>query len=220
MGGLRLGYSSGRRFRNGIAFASTSVLLALSASARAQLNLSAAAQAQRASAPLVPVVTPLRGDDLFAARVGPTASAAFAPLRLSLMSGLFPQASVFSGCASRTDASGNSVNGFASQYYGFVHLTPQLVLHGYSMMGCAVDAGIGGGLTYAVPLRNHLWLVPSAGFYALPNSLGGGAAAPVTAAARVDLVKQLGWGRTLSVGIGTKIAPSGAFNALHFGGSF
>ncbi|HET7545731.1 MAG TPA: hypothetical protein VFK05_37945 [Polyangiaceae bacterium] len=167
----------------------------------------------------MPVVTPLKGDDLYAARVGPSVTAAFAPLRLSLTSGLFPQARFFPGCDSPADASGNAVNGFATQYYSFIRLTPQLVLHGFSTLGCAIDAGMGGGLTYAVPLRKSLWLVPSAGFYALPNSVGGGAAARVTAAARVDLVKQLGWGRTLSVGVGARLG-SGAFNALHFGGSF
>jgi hypothetical protein len=85
------------------------------------------------------------------------------------------------------------------------------------MGGCAVDAGMGGGLTYAIPLRKSLWLVPSAGFYALPHASGG--SATVTTAARIDLVKQLAWGRTLSVGIGTR-SGAGQFNALHFGGSF
>ncbi len=38
-------------------------------------------------------------------------------------------------------------------------------------------------------------------------------------AARIDVVKQLAWGRTLSVGLGTR-SGSGQVNALHFGGSF
>ena len=181
------------------------------------VSLSTAARAQPTAAPLVPIVTPLRADDLFANQNGPTVAAVFAPLRLSLTGGLFSQANAFSGCDSRTDASGNSVNGFAVQHYSFLRLTPGLVLHGFSMAGCAVDAGMGGGLSYAVPLRKNLWLVPSAGFYALPYASGG--SAPVTAAARVDLVKQLAWGRTLSVGLGTRTG-SGQFNALHFGGSF
>jgi len=220
MGGFGLGTSCTRKWQGVSAFAcATSALLTLSAPARAQLNLTASTAARQSTAPLVPVVTPLRGDDLFAARVGPTGSAAFAPLRLTLTSGLFSQASVFSGCDSRTDASGNSVNGFARQYYSFVSLTPRLVLHGYSTQGCALDAGMGGGITYTVPLRKSLWLVPSAGFYMLPNSAGGGAAARVTASGRVDLVKELGWGRTLWFGVGARL-DYGNLNALHFGGSF
>ena len=206
MGGRHLGRLRARNLGKMAGVAGGAALFALSASAHAQT-----------AAPLVPIVTPLRADDLFANQNGPTVAAAFAPLRLSLTGGLFSQAGAFSGCDSRTDASENSVHGFATQYYSFVRLAPQLVLHGYSMLGCAVDAGMGGGLTYAVPLRKNLWLVPSAGFYAVP-SFGGGSAF-VTAAARVDLVKQLAWGRTLNVGLGTR-SGSGQFNALHFGGSF
>ena len=206
MGGRHLGQSRARHSGK-IAVLASGALLTLGALAHAQ-----------AVAPLVPVVTPLRADDLFANGNGPTVEAAFAPLRLSLTGGLFSQAGAFSGCESRADASANAVHGFATQYYSFVRLAPQLVLHGYSMVGCAVDAGMGGGLTYAVPLRKNLWLVPSVGFYAVP-AFGGGSSAFVSSAARVDLVKQLAWGRTLNVGLGTR-SGSGQFNALHFGGSF
>jgi len=187
------------------------------------VSLSSAAPAQQTAAPLVPIVTPLRGDDLFASRNGPAVGATFAPLRLTLTGGLFSQANAFSGCDARADASGNSINGFALQRYSFLPLTPQLVLHGFSLSGCAVDAGMGGGVTYLVPLRKDLFLVTSAGFYALPSP-GGGRSAFATSAARVDLVKQLAWGRTLSVGLGTRSGSgqfsSGQFSALHFGGSF
>ena len=166
----------------------------------------------------MPIVTPLRGDDLFASQNGLSTSSAFAPLRLSLTGGIFSQASAFSGCDSRSDASGNSVNGFAVQRYTFLRLTPALVLHGFSLAGCAVDSGTGGGFSYAVPLRKNLWLVSSAGIYGMPAP-GGGTPAVVTSAARIDVVKQLAWGRTLSVGLGTRLG-SGTFNALHFGGSF
>ena len=181
-------------------------------------SFSPAIPAQQTAARLVPIVTPLRGDDLFARDYGPRVSEAFAPLRLQLTGGLFSQASAFSGCESRGDASGNSVNGFALQHYSYLRLTPALVLHGFSMTGCAVDTGMGGGFSYALPLSKSLWLVPSAGFYAQPSP-GGGRGAFVTTAARVDLVKQLAWGRTLSVGLGTR-SGSGQFNALNFGGSF
>jgi hypothetical protein len=176
------------------------------------------ARAQPTAAPLVPIVTPLRGDDSFTSQSRLSVTSAFAPLRLTLSGGLFSQASAFAGCDARSDASGNSVNGFAVQRYTFLRLTPQLVLHGFSMAGCAVDAGMGGGLTYTVPLRKSLWLVSSAGSYALPTP-GGGASAVVTSAARVDVVKQLAWGGTLSVGLGARLGP-GVFNALNFGGSF
>jgi len=184
----------------------------------ALLAFSSAVRAQPVVAPLVPIVTPLKGDDLFASNHGLSLGAAFAPLRLSLTSGLFSQASAFSGCDSHADASGNSINGFAVQRYSFIRLTPQLTLHGFSMTGCAVDAGLGGGLTYTIPLRPSWSLVASAGVYAQPN-FGGGTSAFTTSAARVDLVKQLAWGRTLNVGLGARVG-GGAFNALHFGGSF
>lgn len=193
-------------------------VIGLAAACSTLLGWSAVARAQQTAAALVPIVTPLKADDLFASRNGLSVGAAFAPLRLSLTSGLFSQASAFSGCDAQSDASGNSVNGFAVQRYSFLRLTPQLVLHGFSMAGCAVDAGMGGGFTYSVPLRNNLWLVSSAGFYALPVP-GGGAGSFVTSAARVDVVKQLAWGRTLNVGLGTR-SGSGQFSALHFGGSF
>jgi hypothetical protein len=193
--------------------------VALAAASIAQLTvLSTTAGAQQSAAPLVPLVTPLKGDDLFANSSGPSVGATFAPLRLSLTGGLFSQASAFAGCDARAEASGNTVNGFAVQRYTFLRLTPQLVLHGFSMTGCPVDAGMGGGLSYSVPLQKSLWLVSSAGFYALPT-FGGGTSSLVTTAARVDIVKQLGWGGTLNVGLGTR-SGTGQFHALHFGGSF
>jgi hypothetical protein len=193
-------------------------MLAAVAALGALLAHPAPARAQATAAPLVPIVTPLRGDDLFASQNGLSATSAFVPLRLTLTGGLFPQASAFSGCEARSDASGNSVHGFAVQRFTFLRLTPQLVLHGFSTAGCTVDAGMGGGLTYTVPLRQSLWLVASAGFYGLPSP-GGGASALISQGARVDVVKQLAWGRTLSVGLGTRTS-SGVFNSLNFSGSF
>jgi hypothetical protein len=210
MGGVHLGQLQARGSAEGrVALALGAALIAVSAAARAQ---------PQSAAPLVPIVTPLRGDDVFAGKHGLSAYSAFTPLRLTLSGGLFSQANAFSGCDARSDASGNSVNGFAVQRYTFLRLAPQLVLHGSSMAGCAVDAGMGGGLTYTLPLRKNLWLVSSAGFYALPSP-GGGSYALVTKGVRVDVVKQLAWGRTLSVGLGSRL-DSGVFNALNFGGSF
>ena len=173
-----------------------------------------------ASTPSVaqPVPLTVRGDDL--TPHGPRASALFAPLRLNLTSGLFPVAAVLPNCDSRTDASGNSLNGFATQRYTFLRLIPALTLHGYSSAGCAVDAGIGAGLTYSAALSKDWWIVPSIGMYGLPSP--GGARVPlVTSAARVDVVKQLDWGGTLHFGVGLRHrVGQGLTDAVSFGGSF
>lgn len=161
---------------------------------------------------------PVRGDDLNLR--APRASALFTPLRLNLTSGLFPVASVLPNCDSRMDASGNSLNGFATQRYSFLRLVPNLTLHGYSSAGCAVDAGIGGGFTYHAALSKNWWLVPSAGMYTLPSP--GGASVPlVTSSARVDVVKQLDWGGTLHFGVGLRHrVGQGLTDAVSFGGAF
>jgi len=208
MGGFELGRWRARGLRTIAAGSGAFALLSA---------LSVPARAQATAAPLIPIVTPLRSDDLFASQNGPAVAAAFVPLRLSLTSGLFSQAGAYSGCDTRAEASGNSVNGFAVQYYSFVRPAPRLVLHGFSSLGCAVDAGMGGGLTYSIPLRKSLWLVPSAGFFSVPMASGG--MPVVTTAARVDVVKQLGWGGTLNFGVGGRMG-AGQFHALHFGGSF
>jgi hypothetical protein len=65
------------------------------------------------------------------------------PLRLSLRGNIFPIGSMFSQCATREDASGNAMQGFAVQRYTFLELTPQLVLSGMSTSGCPVDSAAG-----------------------------------------------------------------------------
>jgi len=211
MGGVCLGRSKALGF-------STSAVAIATVSALG--TLSTALRAQQAAAPLVPIVTPLGAGDLFASGGAPRVDAAFAPLRLTLTGGLFALGNTFPGCDSRMEASGNTVSGFAVQRYSYLPLAPQLVLHGFSSAGCPIDSGIGGGLTYAVPLRKSLWLVSSAGLYTLPTPIGAGRA-PVTTAARIDFVKKLGWGRTLSLGLGARLGSgTGQFNALNFGGSF
>ena len=62
------------------------------------IALSPPSRAEQSAAALIPIITPLRGDDLFASQHGPTVTAAFTPLRLQLTGGLFSQASAFSGC--------------------------------------------------------------------------------------------------------------------------
>jgi hypothetical protein len=219
VGGGRGVRVSGRS--NGIAWGVCLLSALHAAPASAQQLAPASAQQLAPVAPLVPSVSPLFSDDGLFGRSGALPPrAAFSPLQLSLMGGLFSQASALSGCFSREDASGNSLNGFALQRYSYLLLAPRLVLHGFSNAGCPIDAGLGSGLTYSVPLTKSLWLVPSAGFYAQPV-LGYASSMVVTSAARVDVVKQLGWGRTLSLGLGTRQRTgSSQFSAVSFGGSF
>jgi hypothetical protein len=184
----------------------------------AALFAGGSARAQSASAPLR--LTPVPADDGLGGPGALPPVSAFAPLRLSLSGGLFPLGSTVPGCASREDASGNSINGFPIERYSYLRLIPQLTLHGFSSGGCAVGAGLAFGLTFATPLGKKLWLVSSAGFYALPppdTSLS----AVVSTSARIDLVKQLPAGHVLSLGMGTRNRTGAAlFNALSFGGNF
>jgi hypothetical protein len=154
--------------------------------------------------PLAPLSAPLFPGEPVGGAGDLSPYAAFTPLRLSLLSIHPPRADLFfgdGGCGARMEASGNTVNGFAVQRQTFMALTPRLVLHGFSQAGCAFDAGIGGGVTYAVPLAPNLWLVASAGMYAMPafNSTK-----PTTAFdARLDVVKRTG-ANTMRVGLGTR----------------
>jgi hypothetical protein len=186
----------------------------LTATLAASAAIATAARAEQAAL----TVAPERDDELFAAHGGPRVEASLAPLWLTLSGGLFSQASAFTGCDSRTDASGNSVNGFAVQRRVFLRLAPQLLLHRFSTAGCAVDSGAGAGLSYAIPLRKRLWLLQSAGYYRQATPFGA-TFTRVGLAGRLDLVQQLAWGRTLSLGLGTR-SESGQFHALNVGGSF
>jgi hypothetical protein len=176
------------------------------------------AHAQSASAPLRLSTVP--ADDGLGEPGAPSPLASFTPLRLSLNQGLFPTASAIQGCPSREDASGNSINGFPIERYSYLRLSPRLTIHGFSSIGCAADAGLGGGLTYAAPLGKKLWLVSSIGFYGLPP-IDSARSAVVSASARLDLVKQLPAGHVLTFGMGTRNRTGAAlFNALSFGGNF
>ena len=185
-------------------------MLALSA-------LAGTARAQQAAAPLE-VATPRAREHDFFAQSGPRLEDLVAPLWLTLSGALSSQASVFSGCDSRLEASGNSLHGFAVQRRTFLRLAPQFTLHRFSMAGCAIDAGSGAGFSHALPVGKRLWLLHSAGFFRQPTP--GGATSPLlTAAARVDLVQQLTEGCTLSLGLSTR-SSADQFHALHLGGSF
>lgn len=176
------------------------------------------ALAQSASVPLRS--SPVPADDGLGERGALLPVSSFTPLRLSLSQGLFPVGSTLPGCASREDASGNSVNGFPIERYSYLRLFPRLTLHGFSSGGCSVDAGLGAGLTYQAPLGNKWWLVSSVGFYTLPPA-DSALSAVVSTSARLDLVKQLPAGHVLSFGMGTRNRTGAAlFNAVSFGGNF
>jgi hypothetical protein len=63
------------------------------------------------------------------------------------------------------------VGGVPVEHYAELRLTPRLTLSGFTRLGCPIDAGIGGALTYAVPLRESLSFVFGAGLYAVPGQL-------------------------------------------------
>lgn len=176
------------------------------------------AHAQSASAPLR--LAPVPADDGLGEPGALLPLSSFTPLRLSLSQGLFPIGNTLPGCASREDASGNSINGFPVERYSYLRLLPRLTLHGFSSGGCSTDAGLGGGLTYQTPLGNKWWLVSSVGFYALPPP-DSAMSAVVSTSARLDLVKQLPKGHVLSFGMGTRNRTGAQlFNAVSFGGNF
>ncbi len=136
---------------------------------------------------------------------------AFSPARLTLVSTIVPVGPLLGDCATEAEANGNAFHGFGNQRYTFLQLTPRLVLHGFSNTGCALDAGIGGGVTYTVPLKKDVWLVASAGAYAIP---GRGATLPARKQgnAGLDLVMRRAPAQTLSIGVSTR--------GVRLGGSF
>lgn len=148
---------------------------------------------------------------------------AFNPLRLSLVSGIFPIGpAVDPDCKNHAEMSGNTVSGFASQRDIFLRLTPHLTLHGFSHFACAADSAAGGGLTYTSMLRPNLWLVGSAGAYATPAISY--IPARMTSDVRVDVVMKNKAGRTFSVGLGSGGRNEGhggsMVSGFRFGGSF
>jgi hypothetical protein len=157
----------------------------------------------------MPAPTALQLRPLFGEPTGDTQGLApplaVLPLRLSLMSTTFPIAGALGGspCASREEASGNTVNGFAVQRQTYLAITPQLVLHGFSSAGCPLDAGIGWGLTYSVPVSKSVFLVASGGAYTQPSVQPG---VPITRGdARIDLVfRSTTNDRTVGIGLGRR----------------
>jgi hypothetical protein len=126
------------------------------------------------------------------------------PLRLSIQPVLPPVEPLMGSqpCASREEASGNTLHGFPLQGYASLRLTPQLTLHGFSTLGCPTSAGLGGALTYTTRVRPDLWLVIGAGAYTVPAF---GAAPPAAQVDfRVDLLRHTRGDRAWTVGVGRK----------------
>ncbi len=159
-----------------------------------------------------PLVTPPGEPSLGGSDLSP--QIAVAPLRLSLTGSVFPQArGLGDGCENGEPTIANSVNGFPLQRYTLLRLTPHLVLHGFSVGGCPLDAGMGGAATQVVPLRRDAWLVASAGVYAAPGQ------SAFRASARVDVFKRTANDRVFNVGVG-RIGDRRGLWGLSFGGTW
>ncbi len=155
---------------------------------------------------------------------------AVAPLRLSLEASISPQAGGFPNCVSREDAAGNSVGGIPVQHFVMKRLTPRLVLSGFSQLGCPIDAGLGGALTYTAPLSASSGFVFGAGLYVAPGQvplfgsvgpsfMNGIHAAPsaTNMAGRADFVWKATGGRTFNLGVQTL---GRGMQSVTFGGGF
>lgn len=95
------------------------------------------------------------------------------PLRLSLMSDTFPISGALAGDACQAQEEANSAWSFPVQRATYLRLTPQLTLSGFSSGGCTLDAALGGGASYVLPLPSNLWLVVNAGLLSQPAFPGG-----------------------------------------------
>ena len=126
------------------------------------------------------------------------------PLRLSLINEALPIGRAFGDdpCASSGDSAGNSIQGFPILRQTYLPITPRLVLHGFSRGGCPIDAGIGGGMTYSIPLPANLWLVASAGVYTQPSVAPGPAVFKPDA--RLDILLRKTPDSALSLGVGRR----------------
>jgi len=117
------------------------------------------------------------------------------------------------------------------QHWRMLRLTPRLVLSGFTQLGCPIDAGIGGALTYALPVTRSAWLVFGGGLYAAPGQaqLFGetsllaairGAPSPVSTAGRVDFVWKTSGEHTFNLGVQTLGSGGRGVQSLLFGGGF
>jgi hypothetical protein len=154
----------------------------------------------------MPVATPLTLRPLFgeptSQGTGIAPSLAVLPLRLAMLGSAFPRASSSPTDPLRCDpdSSGNSEYGFPVERQVYLAMTSRLVLHGFSRFGCPVNAVVGGGVTYTMPLAQGVSIVPSAGAYAKSSLVQG--RVPTRGMVRVDLMMHSSDDRTLSIGVG------------------
>jgi hypothetical protein len=145
----------------------------------------------------------------------------FEPLRLGLMSDVPSRAAGEPGCSDRIETTGGFTAAGAGTPMQFMRalplpLVPRLTLVGFSRAGCPIDAVIGGGLTYVVPLRPSVFFVTSAG--ALLQPPYGQRPLAIIPQARADVVFDRGEGRSWSVGVRTNRGAGSP--SLTFGGIF
>jgi hypothetical protein len=153
-----------------------------------------------------------RGDTL-----GPS-SIIFEPIRLALLGSSVPAGGADPGCRESVESTGTAtagVNGFAMQHAAAIQLVPKLVLVGFSRGGCQLDAGMGGALVYATPIRKDISFVMSAGIFVLPHPRMGGEATS-TGQIRMDVVFARPKGRSYSVGVGMR---GNGVSTVTFGGT-
>jgi hypothetical protein len=120
----------------------------------------------------------------------------------------------FPNCVSREDDAGNSKGGIPIQHYAELRLTPKLVLSAFSQLGCPIDAGVGAAFSYAVPIRESVWLAFGGGLYGAPGQIPlfgglqpsllrglGGTDSPLPVAGRIDTVWKTPDGHPYNLGI-------------------
>jgi hypothetical protein len=194
----------------------------------AALSVAGVAAAQEPTFTLTPYAPPPTASVLAPGAAADSSAlppdAASLAFRLALISSMYPVGPAFGtgGCGALSVAAAGTI--LPTQPYTQIQLTPRLVLHGFSDLGCpgdpyaSLDAGMGGGLTYAMPLRPALWLVGSAGAYGVPAHdvvparavVGGG----------LDLVTKTKDNRVFTTGIGLSARGGGVRIIPRVGGTF
>ena len=210
------------------AMSRTSVAFTLLALSIGGASVAAAQEPTASPPPPLPPPTPLAGPVVAPGKTSDTAvpppDALSLPLRLSLLSSLSPvgRPSGPTGCGAASVEAAGTI--FSTQRYTQLQLTPRLVLHGFSDLGCpgdpyaAVGAGAGGGATYLMPLPQGRWLVASAGTYVVPSHAG--STGRTVAAGGLDLVVPTRDSGTLSTGLGVTGAGHSTRLMVRGGGTF
>jgi hypothetical protein len=203
-----------------LALGSAALLAGAVASAQEPTSSSAQALALSAFVPPAPASVLARGVASDRAPLSPYWASM--PLRLTLLTSLLPVGPALGngGCSASVETAGTI---FPTQPYAYFALTPHLVLHGFSDLGCPddpralLDSGAGGGVTYEVPVAKSLSLVTSAGAYGVP---GNGLPTRYAVHAGVDVVEQKPNGGAMFTGIGLMRTRSGGRVLGRIGTSF